>query len=96
MNDIFKDAPISVSIIDYLGKIDNGVGLLLSLVASSTSYELAYWYNEDGLFRLVPEPKLLKKLEVNDIYQYKYINELIYFIHYNIPDPIKILNEFLK
>jgi len=96
MDDIFKDAPISVSIIDYLGKMNNGVGLLLSIVADSISYELAYWYNEEGLFRLVPEPKLLKKLGVNDIYQYKYINELIYFIHHNIPDPNKILNEFLK
>ena len=75
MDEIFKDAPISVSIIDYLGKVEDGVGLLLSIVAEEESYELGYWFNKDGLFRLVPEPKLLEKLNISDIYEYKYINE---------------------
>ncbi len=96
MNEIFKDAPISVSIIDYLGKIENGVGLLLSIVIGNTSYEIGYWFNQEGLFRIVPEPKLLEKLEVEDIYQYEYINEFIYFIHNSLNDTDKILEEFIK
>jgi hypothetical protein len=96
MNDIFQDAPISISIIDYLGKIENGVGLLLSLVAGDESYELGYWFNKDGHFRIVAESKLLQKLGVNDIYEFEYINEFIYFIHNSLPDPDKILNEFIK
>lgn len=96
MDEIFKNAPISVSVLDYLGKVEDGVGILLVIVAGETSYELGYWFNKDGHVRLVPEPKLLEKLKVTDIYQYKYINELIYFIHNSLPDTNKILEEFLK
>lgn len=96
MNEIFKDAPINVSVLDYLGKVEDGVGMLLVIVAGETSYELGYWFNREGHVRLVPEPKLLEKLKVTDIYQYKYINELIYFIHNSLPDTNKILEEFLK
>jgi hypothetical protein len=96
MNDIFKDAPISVSIIDYLGKIENGVGLLLSVVIKDSPYEIGYWFNQEGLFRIVPEPRLLEKLGVEDIYQYEYINEFVYFIHNSLPDTDKILEEFMK
>ncbi len=96
MDEIFKNAPISVSVLDYLGKVEDGVGMLLVIVAGETSYELGYWFNKEGHVRLVPEPKLLEKLKVTDIYQYKYINELIYFIHNSLPDTNKILEEFLK
>lgn len=96
MNDIFKDAPISISIIDYLGQIENGVGLLLSMVMGNSSYEIGYWFNTEGQFRIVVEPKLLEKLEIEDIYQYEYINEFIYFIHNSLPSTDKILEEFIK
>ena len=96
MNNIFNNAPISVSVIDYLGKMDDGVGMLLSIVSDDTVYELAYWFDKIGRFRLVPEQKLLDKLELSDIYEYKYINEFIYFIHNNIGDTDKILEQFLK
>ena len=96
MNELFKDAPVTVSIIDYLGKIENGVGLLLSIVAGETTYEVGYWFNKEGSFRITPEPKLLKTLGVEDIYEYQYVNELIFFIHSNLPDTDKILEEFLK
>ena len=96
MNELFKDAPVTVSVIDYLGKIEDGVGLLLSIVAGETTYEVGYWFNSDGHFRIVPEPKLLKILGVEDIYQYQYINELIFFIHSSLPDTDKILGEFIK
>ena len=95
MNDIFKNAPITVSIIDYLGKIENGVGLLLSLVSDEDTYELGYWYNREGHIRLVPDNKLLKKLNIDDIYKFEYINEFIYFIHNSLKNPDKILDEFL-
>ena len=96
MDEIFKNAPINVSIIDYLGQIEDGVGLLLSIVAGDISYELGYWFNKEGDFRLTPESKLLKKLNVDDIYKYKYINELVYFIHHSLPDTDEILKEFIK
>ena len=96
MDDIFKNAPITISIIDYLGKVENGVGLLLSMSSEEETYELAYWYNREGLFKLVPEDRLLDKLKIKDINEFEYINEFIYFIHNSIKDPDKILDEFLK
>jgi hypothetical protein len=96
MNELFQDDPISISIIDYLGKIEDGVGLLLSLVIGDNTYELGYWFNKDGHFRIVPDPKLLERLSIDDIYKFEYINEFIYFIHHSLPDTNKILNEFIK
>ena len=93
INDNF---PISISIIDYLGKMGDGVGLLLNLVAGEDTYEIGYWFNRKGDVRLTPEKKLLDKLKVDDIYKYDKINELIYFIHNSLPDTEKILNEFIK
>ena len=96
MNELFNDAPISVSIIDYIGKVEDGVALLLNVVTGDTTYELGYWYNKEGKFRLIPEKRLLNKLNVINIYDYKYIKELIYFIHHSLPDTNKILDEFIK
>lgn len=96
MDKIFDNAPISISVIDYIGKVENGVGLLLSLTNEETSYEIGYWFNREGVIRIVPEPKLLEKLGVDDIYKFKYINEFLYFIHHSLPDTDKILDEFLK
>ena len=96
MDELFDDAPISISIIDYIGKVENGVALLLNIVAGDTTYELGYWYNKNGDFRLIPEKKVLDKLNIVNIYEYKYIKELIYFIHHSLPDTEKILNEFIK
>lgn len=96
MENMFGNIPISISIIDYIGKVGDGVGLLLSLVAGDISYEIGYWFNREGDIRIVPEPKLLEKLGIVDIYEYTYINEFLYFIHHSLPDTDKILNEFLN
>lgn len=95
MNDILNNSPIDISVIDYIGKIKDGVGILLSLVVNDNSYEIGYWFNKKGDIRLTPEPKLLNKLNINNIYEYKYINELIYLIHNSIPNTDKILKEFI-
>jgi hypothetical protein len=95
MKDIFKDAPMSVSIIDVIGKIGNGVGLLLSLVVEETTYEIGYWFNQEGQISIVPEKKLLERLNIDDIYEYKYINEFVYFVHESLPGTDMILREFL-
>ncbi|MDY0268802.1 hypothetical protein [Trichloromonas sp.] len=96
MNDIIKDLPISISIIDYIGKIDNGVALLLNMIAGEDIYEIGYWYDRNGNIRIVPEDKLLIKLNIDNIYDYDKINELIYFIHNSIPNTEEILNNFLN
>jgi hypothetical protein len=96
MEQISSQLPISISIIDYIGKIENGVGLLLNLIIEDSSYELGFWYNKNGDVRIVPEPKLLKLFGVDNIYKYPKIKELVQLIYDNLPNPIAILDEFIK
>ena len=87
---------ISVSVIDYIGKMEDGVALLLNVIIFDQLYEVAYWFNKDGKVRIVPEEKMLKKLKVNSIYEYDKVEDLVMVIHSNIPNVDKILNEFIK
>ncbi|MFA5585505.1 MAG: hypothetical protein WDA02_03050 [Saccharofermentanales bacterium] len=96
MDDFLNNIPMTLSIIDYIGKMENGVSLLLNLVYDNISYEIGYWFDKDGNIKIVPENKLLDNLGVSNIYEYDKINELIYFIHNNIPNKIEILNKFLN
>ena len=96
MDEFLEEYPINVGIIDYLGRIENGVGILINLVVDETTYELGYWYNREGHVRIVPDTNLLDKLGVEDIYEYDKINELVYLIHNSLKDPDAILDEFLK
>lgn len=95
MNEFLNNIPMTLSIIDYIGKMENGVSLLLNLVYNDISYEIGYWFDKDGNIKIVPENKLLDNLGLSDIYEYDKINELIYFIHNNIPNKEEILNKFL-
>jgi len=96
MDDFLNNIPMTLSIIDYIGKMENGVSLLLNLVYDNISYEIGYWFDKDGNIKIVPENKLLDNLGISNIYEYDKINELIYFIHNNIPNKIEILNKFLN
>jgi hypothetical protein len=90
-----QESVISVSIIDYIGKMEDGVGLLLSVMIFDELYEIAYWFNKEGKVSFVPEEKLLNKLGVNSIYEYDKVEDLIMLVHSNIPNVDKILNEFI-
>jgi hypothetical protein len=87
---------LSVSIIDYIGKMEDGVALLLSVNIFDQFYEIAYWFNRDGKVRIVPEEKMLNKLGVESIYDYEGLEDLVYILHTNIPNVDKILDEFIK
>jgi len=87
---------ISVSIVDYLGKIGNGVGLLLNVIIQEKSYQMGFWFNRDGLIVLTPDNKLLKDLDINTIYEYDKYEELCLFLLYNIKNPKDILDKYLN
>jgi hypothetical protein len=91
-----QESIISVSIIDYIGKMEDGVALLLSVKIFDQMYEVAYWFNRKGLVRIVPEEKMLNKLGVTNIYDYDNLEELVHLIHSNIPKVDKILDEFIE
>jgi len=91
-----QESIISVSVIDYIGQMEDGVALLLSVMIFDQLYEVAYWFNRDDKVRIVPEEKMLKKLNVESIYDYKHLEDLVMVIHSNIPNVDKILDEFIK
>lgn len=93
---INQDSVVSVSVIDYIGQMEDGVALLLSVMIFDQLYEVAYWFNREGKVRIVPEEKMLKKLNVESIYEYDHVEELVMVIHSNIPKVDRILDEFIK
>jgi len=96
MDEILNNPHVNVSVIDYTGQIGDGVGVLVNIVAGDNIFELSYWFNRKGQFKIVPEQKILDKLGLEDIYEYDKLNELVYFIHNSIPNSELILDEFLK
>lgn len=96
MDEIFNNPYVNVSVIDYIGQIGDGVGILVNIIAGDNMYELSYWFNKKGQFKIVPEQKLLEKLGVSDIYEYDKLSELVYFIHNSIPKIDMVLDEFIK
>jgi hypothetical protein len=70
----------SVSILDYLGKINKGVLVLLSIVYKEKYYEATFFYNNEDML-LTPSDNLEKSLSIK-IEQH--------------PDYIELLKEILK
>ena len=91
-----QESIVSVSVIDYIGQMEDGVALLLSVQFFEQFYEVAYWFNREEKVRIVPEDKMLKKLNVESIYDYDHVQDLVMVIHSNIPNVDKILDEFIK
>lgn len=87
---------LSISILDVKGQINNGVGLLLNLMIKDEAFELGYWFNIHDDIIISPEDKLLIFLDVEKIEEYEYFDILINFIHENIPNKDKIIEEYLK
>ena len=53
-----------ISVTDYIGEINGGVAVLLSLNYEDKIYEFAYWFNEAGKYRVVPDQKFLDLIVV--------------------------------
>jgi len=100
MNDENKnqsnDINISVSLIDYIGKLEDGVGVILSLLFENDTYEIIYWFNPKNDYRIIIEEKFYKKYKIKDIYEYEYLIDLLFHIDTNIlPDRNEIFKKFL-
>lgn len=86
-----------ISIIDYIGKINDGVAVLLSMNINDNIYELVYWFDPENNYILTADKKFLQDYEINNIYEYKNFNKLLYFIHnFVLYNKEEIFKEFLK
>lgn len=87
----------SISLIDYIGKIDDGVAVLLSLLINENTYQVIYWFNPKNEFRIVIEEKFYEDFpKIKNIYEYEYLIDLIYHIDTKVlPPREEIFKEFL-
>lgn len=83
---------VSISVVDYIGKIKNGVGILLSLNIDDTVYQLIFWFNKECKYVMSVDNKLLEILEVKTIYEYTHLEDLLEKIFLALP-PVKDLFE---
>jgi len=88
---------VSISIIDYVGQVEDGVAVLLSLVIKDRKYEIVYWFNPNKKFRITIEDEFYKDFpKVKNIYEYEYLIDLLYHIDTQVlPPREQIFKEFL-
>jgi len=85
-----------ISVIDYIGEINNGVAVLLSMKIEDKIYELAYWFDQNDEYMISCDNKFLNDFKVKDIYEYKNYKKLAYYIHnFVLDNKDEIFKEFL-
>jgi hypothetical protein len=86
-----------ISIIDYIGEINDGVAVLLSIKVREKIYQLLYWFNRDDNYIMSIDENFLRDYKIKNIYEYKNYKKLAYYIHTFILDnKEEIFKEFLE
>lgn len=75
-----------ISINDFLGKIDNGIAVDLSLKINEKIYHLMYWFDKNDNYKMSVDKNFLNDYNINSIYEYKNYKKLAYYIHNFILD----------
>lgn len=85
---------VSFSVIDYIGKVEDGVALILSMKVEDSIYELAYWFNKEGNYVITADKYFLNKYNLMETSDFKGYEELKILIDKNIPPHEEIFKEF--
>jgi hypothetical protein len=83
---------VSISIVDYIGKVKNGVAVLLSLNIDDKIYQMIFWFNSKSKYVLTTDEKLTELLNITTIYEYEHLEDLLMKIFTVLP-PVKDLFE---
>lgn len=85
-----------ISIIDYIGEINNGVAVLLSMKVKENIYEIGYWFDKEDNYIISADEIFLKDYGISEIYEYKNYKKLAYYIHtFVLDNKEEIFKEFL-
>jgi len=85
-----------ISVIDYIGEINGGVAVLLSMKVKEKIYEIAYWFDKENNYRISADDSFLQDYNIKDIYEYKDYKKLAYYIHtFVLDNKDEIFKEFL-
>ena len=86
-----------ISVIDYIGEINNGVAVLLSMKVKETIYEIGYWFDKENNYIISADDNFLKDYNVESIYDYKNYKSIAYYIHtFVLDNKEEIFKEFLE
>lgn len=83
---------VSISIVDFVGKVKDGIGVVLSMNIDDTIYQMIFWFNKECKYVLTVDDSLLKVLNVKTIYEYEHLEELLRKIFLALP-PVKEMFE---
>lgn len=84
-----------ISIVNYIGKVDNGVAVDLSLKVKDELFNIIYWFDKNENYKMSIDEKFLKKYNINNIYEYKNYKKLAYYIHnFIITDKEQLFEDF--
>jgi hypothetical protein len=86
-----------ISIIDYIGEINNGVAILLSMKIIDKIYEIGYWFDKNDNYIMSADDNFLTDFKITNIYEYKNYKLLAYYIYtFVLDNKDEIFNEFLN
>ena len=91
-----EELTIQTSVIDYLGEINDGVSISISLTVYDYSFEAIYWIHPSKYHTLEIDPNFLKLFGVKKTEDLGFLKELIEDINKTIPDKEEIYKQFLK
>ena len=91
-----EELTIHTSVIDYLGEVNGGVSISISLTLYDYSFEAIYWIHPDKYHTLEIDPKFLKLFGVEKTEDLGFLKEMIEDIDKTIPDREEIFKEFLN
>jgi len=88
---------LSVSVVDYIGKVENGVAVILSLMIMDKRYEIIYWFTPENDFRITIQDTFYQDFpKVKNIYEYERLIDLLYHIDTQVlPPREEIFKQFL-
>lgn len=88
---------IKTSLIDYIGELNGGVSIAISLTLENDfSFEAIYWIHPDGKYLLETDDNFLKLFGVSDSQDLPFIDELIVDIDSILASKEEIFENFLN
>jgi len=88
---------VSISLVDFIGKVDDGVGVILSFCVDEKVYEMMYWFNMYDKNVLVVEDSFYVDYKgIKDIMEFSKINDLLEYINLKVlPSRKEIFEKYL-
>jgi len=84
---------MGLSIIEYLGVVNDGISILFSWVFNDKYFEFIFWFNKKNEYKLIGNDNLLKELEVDCLHDLKYVNLILMTIN-DMIDKEQLIEKF--